>query len=347
MFKVSTNIEDVLERWNLANNYFLNIIFLKVIYNYHPNIKHLFIINNDTRFYAQIFNLQFQTAVNYLNGNSFYSFLMKYIRFNVLYLNNTFATNIPAYQSNIIIDFEKMLSAIKQKYELIVIPDFLYHKLNIEESNYSRIEVEEEMILGIRNNWKNWNDYYMDLRKKYRANIRLIIAKSKDIEIKMLSRSDLEEYKNEIQILFNQVVKQSKFSGPLFNTDAFIDFIEHEGFVIYGYFIENELVGFASEIDQKDVLYSYYVGFDKKLNLSYSIYGRMLIETIRNAISLKKKKVILGRTANEFKSNFGAEPKKSYVYIKINNRILNYIFQPIFTSFKNPFWIQRRPFRNR
>ena len=104
-------------------------------------------------------------------------------------------------------------------------------------------------------------------------------------------------------------------------------------------------MGFSSEIDQDDVLYSYYVGFDKELNLSCSIYGRMLLETIRNAISLKKKKVVLGRTANEFKSNFGAEPKQSYVYVRINNRILNYIFRPIFNSFKNPIWTQRRPFK--
>ena len=57
-------------------------------------------------------------------------------------------------------------------------------------------------------------------------------------------------------------------------------------------FIQNKLVGFSSEIDQDDVLYSYYVGFDKELNLSCSIYGRMLLETIRNAISLKKKQAL-------------------------------------------------------
>ena len=38
------------------------------------------------------------------------------------------------------------------------------------------------------------------------------------------------------------------------------------------------------------------------------------------AIHLKKERLILGRTANEYKSNFGAVPIKSYIYLKIENK---------------------------
>ena len=67
------------------------------------------------------------------------------------------------------------------------------------------------------------------------------------------------------------------------------------------------------------------IGFDKNLNKSIPIYGRILLENIRNAIIFKKDKLILGRTANEFKSNFGAEPKKSFIYVRFTNIILNFL----------------------
>ena len=52
------------------------------------------------------------------------------------------------------------------------------------------------------------------------------------------------------------------------------------------------------------------------------MYERILCENIINAINNKNNRLILGRTANEFKSNFGAVPKKSYIYININNKSL-------------------------
>ena len=41
---------------------------------------------------------------------------------------------------------------------------------------------------------------------------------------------------------------------------------------LYGYYIKSELIGFSSEINFNNKLFSYYVGFDKKLNKENSIY---------------------------------------------------------------------------
>ena len=64
--------------------------------------------------------------------------------------------------------------------------------------------------------------------------------------------------------------------------------IKKDIFKVYGYFINNKLVAFSSEFHQENTLYSYYVGFDKLLNKKFNIYSRILIETISNAIKLKK-----------------------------------------------------------
>ena len=75
-------------------------------------------------------------------------------------------------------------------------------------------------------------------------------------------------------------------------------------------------------------------------------YGRIIIENIKTAIEGKKKLLILGRTANEYKSNFGALPNKSYVYIRIENKFLRTLLKPIYSKLSIKKWIQRSPFKN-
>ena len=113
-----------------------------------------------------------------------------------------------------------------------------------------------------------------------------------------------------------------------------------------GYFLNNELIGFLSEIQKEKMLYSYFVGFDKNLNKSFPIYGRILIENITIAIRIKKERLILGRTANEYKSNFGAFPIKSYIYLKVENKFLRAILRPIYSKLRINKWTQRSPFKN-
>ena len=194
--------------------------------------------------------------------------------------------------------------------------------MQVEDKYYTKIEVEEEMVIDIRNNWHSLEDYISDLRKKYRNKVTRIVKLTSDLEIRVLDAKELEYYHFEIQNLFNQVVKSSRFVGPEFNISSFAFFVKHDLMKVNGYFLNNKLVAFSSEIRDNKMLYSYYVGFDKKLNKSLPIYGRILIENIQTAIELKKDKLILGRTANEYKTNFGASPIKSYVHLKIRNKYL-------------------------
>jgi hypothetical protein len=165
------------------------------------------------------------------------------------------------------------------------------------------------------------------------------------LEVKSLNSDDLVFYADNIQDLFSQVINESRFSGPLFNTNSFCLLVKKDIFKVYGYFINNDIVAFSSEFHQDKTLYSYYAGFDKSLNITLPIYGRILIETINNAIKHKMNKVVFGRTANEFKSNFGAIPIKSYVYIKVKNKYLNILLRPIFKRLTIKNWIKRNPFK--
>jgi len=345
LLKVITNINKAKEEWDKIDvSDFLHSSFLEIFYINHPKIKHLFLIDKHIRLYAHIFELNFDKTANYISSNLL-AFFIKFIKFDVLYLTNSFLTNIPAFFSTKQIDLKEFLSVLKHNYSLLIIPDFVFKNIIAEKDDFSKVEVEEEMVLEINDKWNGIDNYISDLRKKYRNKVKKIINSSSKLEVKSLNSDDLVFYADNIKDLFSQVINESRFSGPLFNTNSFSLLVKKDIFKVYGYFINNNVIAFSSEIHQDKTLYSYYTGFDKSLNKTFPIYGRILIETINNAINLKMNKVVFGRTANEFKSNFGAIPIKSYVYIKVKNKYLSALLRPIFKRLNIKNWIKRNPFK--
>lgn len=346
MIKVFQNIDNVYTIWKKLNNsFFLDIDFLQIYYNYHRQLKHLFILDSNMRLYAHIFPLKFNKMQSYIKNNFLARFFLKFIHFDILYLTNSFITNVPAFSSRNLIDLDRLIHAVKDSYSVIVIPDFLFEKMKIQDINYVRVEVEEEMILDIRDGWDVLEDYVLSLRKKYRNKIKKILKDTGSLEIRVLSPADLEYYDLELRRLFIQVVHSSNFTGPDFNTSSFSLFVKKGFMKVSGYFINEKLVAFSSEIEEGEALYSYFVGFDRQVNSSLPIYGRILIENIRSAINSKKDFLVLGRTANEYKSNFGATPIKSFIYLKVKNRFLRFFLAPIYGRLSIRKWQQRHPFK--
>lgn len=346
MLKAYINIDHIKKKWgDIALSPFLELNFLRGYYNHHLNIKHLFIMGSNIRLYAHIFKLTFNKTKNYANYGLFRNIFLNLISLDVLYLTNSFFTNSSFFITDKQINLRVLLEAVKQHYSMVVIPDFLFQKMKVDDNEYTKIEVEEEMVLEINPKWSNVDDYTSDLRKKYRNKIKKIIKLTSDVEIKLFNSHDVKMYIKEMQELFDQVVESARFNGPNFNVGSFTTFI-NEGFMkVYGYFLHGNLIGFSSEIEKDELLYSYFVGFDKQKNKDLPIYGRILIENIKHAIQLKKKRLILGRTANEYKSNFGAYPVQSFVYLKVKSKFLNAILKPIYKNSNIKNWKKRSPFK--
>lgn len=327
---------------------FLDIKFIECFYKNHPNIQHIFILDKNLKLYSHIFKLRLTQTMNYLTSNFILTLLFRVININVLYLTNSFITNIPSYHTADKININNVINAIKSKHNffLIVIPDFLFKNLKGNmKSEFTKVEVEEEMILYIKKRWVKIDNYINDLKSKYRKKLHEIILKSACIKIKEIEYKKAKIYKEEIATLFEEIIKDSKFSGPKFNTETLICLLENNHINLYGYFLNNNLIAFSSEIYNDNILYSYYVGFNKKLNYKYSLYSRILIETIKNAINLKAEKIVFGRTANEYKSNFGATPIQSFIFLKTNKIYLSRVFKILFKKLRVKPWETRTPFK--
>ena len=344
--KVSTDFDRIKKEWdNNDVTDFTHSSFLEIFYSRHPHIEHIFVFNQELRLYGHLLTLRFNKISNYLN-KKILAFAFQFFKFKLLYLTNSFITNVPSFISKDKIDLDSLLSCLKYSYNLLILPDFVYDYTVSQKKQFFKIEVEPEMVVEIKDAWFNIESYIFDLKKKYRKKIREALKLSDEIEVRPMNSRELEKYSDKIQELYLNLIKESKFNGPIFNTNSFKLLNKKEFFRINGYFLNNELVAFASEIHQEKTLYSYFVGFDKVLNKKFALYPRILIENISTAITLKKDRLVLGRTANEFKSNFGAKPIKSFVYIYVKNTFIRVLLTPLFKRLKVKTWQQRNPFRD-
>lgn len=354
--KVYTDINKLNSKsWDLntENIYFLKYKFLKSFFNNHKNITHLFVLEKSNRLYGHIFNLNIKNIAHYSSNYLFkYSsnLIIGFLNIKFLYLTNSFITNTKAFQLNSVFNLDKIIASIilKNKIDFIVIPDFLYeNKKNINlNTPFTKVEIEEEMYIDISAKWTDFDCYKNDLKTKYRKRVNKVFHKSKNVKMKILSTDEFDKYEVQLQDLFNNVTSHAKFTGPAFNVMTLKDLcLISKEFKVYGYYDNDNLIAFSSEFTVDNNLYSYFVGFNYDLNKKFSLYERILCENINHAIKNKNSRLILGRTANEFKSNFGAIPKKSYIYININNRLYSLLFRGFLKKIKPKKWIQRFPLK--
>ena len=91
------------------------------------------------------------------------------------------------------------------------------------------------------------------------------------------------------------------------------------------------------------------IGFDYALNSSLNLYFNILFYCLEHAISLGRKKLVLGRTAPEAKAILGCEPDYRFSYYKLRNVIVNWFYQMVAGYFKEQqgdSWKDRHPFKS-
>ena len=312
--------------------------------------------------YAQIFKIGGFQINNYHTKHKLKKrithIILGLFKFRILGFGNNFLTNEPTISitknlrnpSNFILQITNLLS-VKKKVNKFIFPDHFFETIGVNDPKKTypkliQLEVDEEMYMDINPIYKSFQDYKDSLNKKYKKRLKNVFLKSESIIIKILTDKEILEYESQMQLLFNNVRESSSFYSIPFNVKSYLEFQKIKDLTsnVYGCFLDKKLVGFCSEwiIDEK--LYSYFIGLNYKINQSHSLYERILYHTIENGINSQVRKIIFGRTAAEFKSNVGAVPKKSFIYIYIKNPILRLILRPILSVVKPKKWIQRNPF---
>ena len=233
----------------------------------------------------------------------------------------------------------------------IFIKDFkfasLVHARQFLNFGYSEIKVEPNMIIKLKPEWKNFNDYKDTLKSKYRVKANKADSKSSNLETCLFSNRDFETYKHELQALYQNTIDKASFNAQVLNLDTYshLSLFLKENFIVKGYFLENRLVGFLTALVNDNTLDAHFIGLDYELNKSHAIYPRILNDYIRIGIEKQVSSINLGRTASEIKTTIGASPLELNCYIKHKSTFLNSLVKPFLRRIKIKEFKQHSPFK--
>ncbi|AJR02897.1 hypothetical protein [Siansivirga zeaxanthinifaciens] len=211
-----------------------------------------------------------------------------------------------------------------------------------------KISVQPNMVLAVNPYWLSFNDYFLSLNKKYKLRYKRARKKLGNIISKELLLEAVLEHENTLYNLYLNVSNNAAFNTFILPKNHFYNLKLALGdqYKVFGYFLDNELVGFYTLILNNNQLETYFLGYDEAHQYPNQLYLNMLYDMLQFGIENKFANIVYARTAMEIKSSVGAKPKPMSVYIKHTNGILNAILKQLF-KLMNPKqdWEERHPFK--
>lgn len=220
------------------------------------------------------------------------------------------------------------------------------HK-RLKEFQFSKAFAQPNMVLDIKSDWKTNQDYLGALVAKYRKRYKTARKKAKRIETKELSLEAISANSSRLYALYKNVSDNAKFNTFILPENHFSELKKQldENFRLYGYYLENELIGFYTLILNNSTLETYFLGYDAEHQYKNQLYLNMLYDMVEFAIENNFKDVVYARTAMEIKSSVGARPYDMSMYLKHTNRFLNAILKQLFNLMSpKRNWEERHPF---
>lgn len=294
------------------------------------------------------------------------NFIFKNFASHTLFLGNNMITGQNGYVFSKEIDFECISEILLQsadeiteyfkqkgiKIHLVSFKDF-YENCSVELKKYRFKETYEfntqpNMIFYLDQNWKSAEDYINALSKKYRDQYKRAHKKFDGILVKNLSFEEVLLHENTIYDLYHYVAKNAPFNTFFLVKNHFSTLKGQCGnrFQIFGYFLNEKLVGFHTLLLNDETLETYFLGYDETIQKENMLYLNMLYNMTEYGIENGFKRIIFGRTALEIKSSIGAKPVNMSGFIFHKNKLINRFMAKIFKQLEPELnWQQRHPFK--
>lgn len=233
----------------------------------------------------------------------------------------------------------------------IFVKDFKNESLHItkhlEEFGYTPMQVEPNMIIHLKPEFKTFEDYKLALKSKYRVKANKADSKSESLVAKRMTSEDIDTHKAQLQELYQNTIDNADFNAQVLNLNTYSFLKQHydKEFTVIGYFHDDKLVGFLSAMKNLENLDAHFIGLDYSLNKKFAIYPRILNDYVRLGLETGAKQINLGRTASEIKSTLGAMPESLTCYFKHKNSLPNRLISPFVRNVKIKSFKQHQPFK--
>jgi len=217
-----------------------------------------------------------------------------------------------------------------------------------QSQNLYKVQMQPNMMLSIAPEWTSPPDYVLAFNKKYRRRYTTARKKLNPFTARELSLEQIKTHQETIYDLYESVSDNAGVNSFKLHPHHFYELKSHlnESFKLFGYFKDEQLVGFYTLILNGIHLETYFLGYHQQLQHEHHMYLNMLYDMAFFGITQQFKTVIFARTAMEIKSSIGAKPHVMDVYLKhthtfFANRILKLI-----VKYMNPVkdWEERHPF---
>ena len=376
-FKIYNSVKDLPVLWDVVaqSNVFLQTPYLTVLEKSAP-------VNMEC-FYIGIFENSELIGVSlaqYLDLNKLESFgerdkcfktiirnfIFKNFASHTLFLGNNMITGQNGYVFSKEIDFNHISEILLQSADeitlyfrkkgisihLVSFKDFYDHcSVELKKYRFSNIyefNTQPNMIFYLDQNWKSLDDYVAALSKKYRDQFKRARKKFDGIQMKNLSYDEVLQNEEKIYELYHYVAKNAPFNTFFLSKNHFSTLKGQCGnrFQIFGYFLNDELVGFHTLLLNDETLETYFLGYNDHIQKENMLYLNMLYNMTEYGIQNGFKRIIFGRTALEIKSSVGATPVQMSGFIYHNNKLINRFIGKIFRNLEPELhWQQRHPFK--
>jgi len=374
-FKIYTDLNEVKQDWDgfLPHNHHLNSRNLLVLQESKLadiSFAYLVVERKDQTIgviYLQLVDFNSNHYSADMLKNSSFSLLKDFIlkqKAAIIICGNLFRLDFPGFyfqnpddQKNIFQVLKEFENQYKSKisYSCILLKDVpSYFPSEVaKKQRFKQYDKDLLMELRFDPKWRTFEDYVEELSKKYKQRANKITNAGKVLLRKSIISSDFEKYGNQIEDLYLNVVERQLFKVGKLNKMYFQEMLERpaKDFEIIGYFLGDKLLAFSSIFRHSpDISEIYYIGFDFKLNDTYSLYFNIIFDGIKDAIEKKISILKLGRTGYDAKLSAGAVPVATQHFYK-NKRGLNALFLNFlvkaFSEKEESKMKERNPFKSR
>ena len=294
------------------------------------------------------------------------NFIFKNFASHTLFLGNNMITGQNSYVFSKEIDFNNISDILLQSADeitlyfkkkgisihLVSFKDFYNHSsIELKKYHFSTMyefNTQPNMIFYLDQNWKSFNEYVSALTKKYRDQFKRVRKKFEGIQVKHLSYEEVLQNEEKIYELYYYVAKNAPFNTFFLSKNHFSTLKRQcdNQFQFFGYFLNEELVGFHTLLLNDETLETYFLGYNEQIQKENMLYLNMLYNMTEYGIENGFKRIIFGRTALEIKSSIGATPVQMSGFIYHNNKLINRFIGKIFKQLEPELhWQQRHPFK--
>ena len=213
--------------------------------------------------------------------------------------------------------------------------------------SYRPLETDPDMVLELKPQWRNYEDYLASLNSKYRKTSRQIDKEIAAAGCRVESLEDLSGHAAALHALYLQVHENARLRLVTLKPEFIPALSQTFGDDLRCTVIrrEDELLGFVTTLKDGETAVGYYIGFDRATNAEAPLYFRLLQAVVDDAIKLGCRRLSLGRTALEPKARLGARPAPLRVWIRHRIPALNVLVRGLLHAAHHDEAPERNPFK--